>query len=151
MLYIIQLSGTGAHPLAWCVAIFAGAEGSRRMSLRKSPTMTPVRLEANRCYAKKSTGPRTADGKARSRMNGLKCGDRSSEFRGLFDASAYDEPGAILRAESCLTRAQESHPAYLDLTELFTVAEIQTIEDWRPGNQARSRILERHERSLNVL
>jgi hypothetical protein len=48
------------------------------MSLRKSPTMTPARLEANRRNAQKSTGPRTARGKAQSRMSGLKHGGRSS-------------------------------------------------------------------------
>ena len=36
--------------------------------------MTPARLAANRRNARKSTGPRTARGKAQSRMNGLKSG-----------------------------------------------------------------------------
>lgn len=31
-------------------------------------------IEANRLNAKKSTGPRTAEGKSRSRMNALKSG-----------------------------------------------------------------------------
>jgi len=35
------------------------------MSLRKSPALTPPLLEANRRNAKKSTGLRTAQGKAR--------------------------------------------------------------------------------------
>jgi hypothetical protein len=82
------------------------------MSLRKSPTMTEARLEANRRSAKKSTGPRTAQGKARSRMNSLKYGNRSPEFQRTFEALAYAEPGAILQVgDSCLTRAQKSHPA----------------------------------------
>ena len=104
------------------------------MSLRKSPTITEARLEANRRNARKSTGPRTAEGKARSRMNGLKYGNRSSEFQRTFDALADADPGAILRVgDSCLTRAQKSYPAYRNLIELFTAAEIWTIEDWRKG------------------
>ena len=35
------------------------------MSLRKSPTLTPALLEANRRNARKSTGPRTARGRPR--------------------------------------------------------------------------------------
>lgn len=47
------------------------------MSLRKSPRISPAFLAANRDNAKKSTGPRTALGKARVSMNGLKHGLRS--------------------------------------------------------------------------
>ena len=47
------------------------------MALRKSPTMTPARLEANRRNAQKSTGPRTARGKAKSCMNHWSHGWRS--------------------------------------------------------------------------
>ena len=47
------------------------------MSLRKSPTLTPARIEANRRNAQKSTGPRTARGKGQSRMNSLRTGERS--------------------------------------------------------------------------
>ena len=48
------------------------------MSLRKFPTMTPARLEANRRNARKSTGPRTAQGKSQSRLNSLQEGNRSA-------------------------------------------------------------------------
>ena len=44
------------------------------MSLCKRPTMTPKRLAANAANAQKSTGPRTARGKAISSFNGLKGG-----------------------------------------------------------------------------
>jgi len=42
------------------------------MSLRKSPTLTPSRHDANRRNAHKSTESRTARGKAQSRMNSLR-------------------------------------------------------------------------------
>ncbi len=44
------------------------------MSLRKSPAMTPATLAANRANAEKSTGPRSAAGKARARRNALRHG-----------------------------------------------------------------------------
>jgi len=51
------------------------------MSLRKSPRMTPARLAANRLSARKSTGPRTPQGKQRSAMNAFKSGLWSRSFR----------------------------------------------------------------------
>ncbi len=44
------------------------------MPLRKSPTRTPAMLAANRANALKSTGPRTARGKAQVALNRLKHG-----------------------------------------------------------------------------
>ncbi len=44
------------------------------MRLRKPPTRTPATLAANRANALKSTGPRTARGKARVALNRLKRG-----------------------------------------------------------------------------
>ncbi len=41
------------------------------MSLRKSPTLTPALVASNRRNAKKSTGPRTARGKAWLPLNRL--------------------------------------------------------------------------------
>ena len=63
------------------------------MFLRKSPTMTPARLAANRLNAQHSTGPRTARGKAQSQMNGLRGGGRSPVLRNLV--------GALLQAPAC--------------------------------------------------
>ena len=54
------------------------------MSLRKSPTLTPARLEANRRNAQKSTGPRTARGKSQSRMNSLRTGGHFALYRAGF-------------------------------------------------------------------
>jgi len=47
------------------------------MSLRKSPTRTPAFLASRRANALKSTGPRTPEGKARSRMNAVRHGFHS--------------------------------------------------------------------------
>ena len=51
------------------------------MSLRKSPTLTPALLAAIRRNSKKSTGPRTTAGKARTRFNAFKHGRRTRLFR----------------------------------------------------------------------
>lgn len=44
------------------------------MPLRKSPRLTPALIETNRRNARKSTGPRTAAGKQRIALNGLRKG-----------------------------------------------------------------------------
>ena len=94
------------------------------MSLRKSPTMTPARLEANRRNARKSTGPRTAQGKSQSRLNSLREGNRSALRR--------DAVLAFLEAPPCsvedvalviLTPAQTSHPLFADIVEIARWAE----------------------------
>jgi hypothetical protein len=53
------------------------------MSLLKPRIMTPARLAANRCNALKSTGPRTARGKAQSCLNRLKTGGRYKKQKHL--------------------------------------------------------------------
>ena len=67
------------------------------MPLVKSPTMTPAKLAANRANALKSTGPRTARGKAHVTLNALRHGGRcrASTFREQLagngeDAALYD-------------------------------------------------------------
>jgi hypothetical protein len=44
------------------------------MSLRRRPTVTPAGLAANRANARRSTGPRTVEGKNRVVLNALKEG-----------------------------------------------------------------------------
>ena len=65
------------------------------MSLRKSFTLTPARIEANRRNVQKSTAPRTARGKAQSRMNGLRNGVRFPRYPGLIQAQFDVPPGAV--------------------------------------------------------
>jgi len=63
--------------------------------LRKRPIVSQAMLAANGANARKSTGPRTADGKARSRMNRFKHGQRSRLYRHLLAAIWRDHEFAL--------------------------------------------------------
>ncbi len=63
------------------------------MSLRKSPTLTPALLASNRQNAKQSTGPRTAQGKAWSRLNHMRHGAYSPEYINFVEALLDAPPG----------------------------------------------------------
>jgi hypothetical protein len=91
------------------------------MSLLKPRPMTPARLAANRRNALKSTGPRTARGKARSRMNGLRGGWSSPSFRRLWYALLEAPPGVTVDeiARAILTPEQAAHPRYAELVDIF--------------------------------
>ncbi len=75
------------------------------MSLRKSLTMTPARIEANRRNAEKSTGPRTARGKSQSRMNGLRTGGRSRFMHELYLTLLDAPPYSVDRVAQALLSA----------------------------------------------
>ena len=115
--------------------------------------MTEARLEANRRNAKKSTGPRTETGKIRSRMNGFRHGMRSPEYGRLLIALCDAEPGAVLRAEEMLLSVgRRTHPAYIDLVELFVEVESQMVDPGPSGLLGSiKRRSEVDDRSLNVL
>lgn len=65
------------------------------MSLRKKPVVTPGMLAANRLNARKSTGPRTSEGKKRTRFNSFQDGAYAKSFREVIlsrggDVALYD-------------------------------------------------------------
>ncbi len=98
------------------------------MSLRKSPTMTSARIEANRRNAKKSTGPRTARGKGQSRMNSLRTGGRSRFMRDLYLTLLDAPPCSVDRvARALLTPEQAAHPLFAETVDMFRQAEIEVV------------------------
>jgi hypothetical protein len=106
------------------------------MTLRKSPTLTPARLAANRRNARKSTGPRTARGKAWSRLNGLRTGSRSLAYGAFLRALLEAPPGAIDRvAARMLTPEQASHRPFRSLVHLCRQAELEVAADFARGRQ----------------
>lgn len=106
------------------------------MSLRKSPTLTPALLEANRRNAQKSTSPRTVRGRARTRLNALKGGARSRLYRGLRMALLYAPPGAVLGPYKFLTPEMRRHPLFADAEEIAIEAEIATSGHFRRFDSA---------------
>ena len=93
------------------------------MSLRKSPTLTPARIEANRRNAQKTTGPRTARGKASSRLNRLKTGGYSPAYGNLLRVLLEAPPCAVEEtARAVLSPEQAAHPVFQTLIEIATEA-----------------------------
>ena len=63
------------------------------MDERKPKTMSPAQIEANQRNAQKSTGPKTAEGRSKSKLNALKHGLLSQEVlvRGKFASESPQE------------------------------------------------------------
>ena len=102
------------------------------MSLRRSPTLTPALLAANRNNAKKSTGPRTARGKASVRWNGLRNGNSCPEYLNFFTALLNASPqmmGGVARALSGSNL--RLHPLFREAAELAVQAEDLVCADER--------------------
>ncbi len=96
------------------------------MSLRKSPTLTPALLAANRRNAQKSTGPRTERGKNWSRVNRLRSGLRSRSFRRMMDAVLAAMPGEVRQtARALLPPHLARHPLYIDFVEEIVETDLQ--------------------------
>jgi hypothetical protein len=94
--------------------------------------MTPARIEAHRRNAQKSMGPRTARGKAQSRMSSLRTGGRSRFHRTLYVALLDAPPGAVDQtAGAILTPEQAAHPMFRDAVDMFRQAEIEVAEEFR--------------------
>ena len=109
------------------------------MPLRKSPTMTPARLAANRRSALLSTGPKTAQGKARSCLNRLSHGERSANCEALFQALMQAPPGTVRETASAMLRPEElRHPVYASLIEHFEKVQQSVFEHTDAYRSARA-------------
>ena len=103
-----------------------------RVLLRKSPALTPALLAANRRNAQKSTGPRTARGKAWSCRNHLRTGADSPEYRNFLHALMNAPPGRMRPVAEALLRGLEvQHPLFVELAKLAVQAEIDICADAR--------------------
>ncbi|MGA3323986.1 MAG: hypothetical protein ABSF45_05900 [Terriglobia bacterium] len=96
------------------------------MSLRRSPTLTPALVASNRRNAKKSTGPRTARGKAWSRLNRFRHGMRSNFFKALHDAP-FGEVG--MTADTLLSSQPVVHPLFMQMAEVAVQADIEICKE----------------------
>jgi hypothetical protein len=100
------------------------------MSLRKSPTRTPALVEANRRNAQKSTGPRTALGKAHARLNSLRKGTRSPFYRNLLEVLFNAQPCRMEQmAKAVLSPEAAAHPVIAKTVELFCRAEAEVARE----------------------
>lgn len=100
------------------------------MSLRKSPTLTPALLESNRRNAKKSTGPRTARGKAWTRLNHLRHGNRSAAYIRLVRALSDAPPGQMGAVAQALLACEPAlHPKFKEIAEMFVQVEIDICNE----------------------
>ena len=111
------------------------------MSLRKSPTLTPALLAANRSNAGKSTGPRTAQGKAWSRLNGFQYGRRSHHYMGFINALMDAPPGMVnVVAQRLLAEEYAAHPMFVDIANAAIIAEHDLCTGGAAGPEGREKI-----------
>jgi hypothetical protein len=96
------------------------------MSLRKPYVLSPARIAANRRNARKSTGPRSARGKAQSRLNRLRDGSRSRLYQDLLWRLMDAPPAAVARtARRTITPELVRHPLFAELGRIFCQAEAE--------------------------
>lgn len=69
------------------------ASPSQAFSTRRAHAVSPLRAETSRQNGRKSNGPKTTDGKNRSRLNALKHGARSETL--LLEAGSQEENTAL--------------------------------------------------------
>jgi len=99
------------------------------MSLRKSPTRTPALLAALRSNAQKSTGPRSAQGKAHSRLNALRHGGRSRYQMYIWDTLMAAPPCQVAAwARRIMTPAMLMNPVLHETAQLLIDAECANVK-----------------------
>ena len=120
------------------------------MSLLNPRVMTPARWAANRRNAQKSTGPRTARGKAQSRLNGLRHGFCSPAYRQFRVALFEAPPGYPVAKTVCnmLTPEESCHPVYADLIDVHFEMEMEDRAYTQHMRRRTSQAWRESERSL---
>jgi len=109
------------------------------MSLRKPDGLSPARLAANRRKARQSTGPRSARGKAQSRLNRLRDGSRSRLYQDLRWPLMDARPAAVARtAWGTMTPELARHPLFADLGQIFCQADAEVALTRRALNEERT-------------
>jgi len=124
------------------------------MSLRKPPTMTPARLEANRRNFRKSTGPRTTRGKAQARLNGLGHGPRSRFYHDFMMPLMETPPDELERtARAILTPEEAGSRLFKGLIRTIHQADLALVMELRRAHRMGGLAVERQndERSLNMI
>ena len=109
------------------------------MSLLKPRLPSPARIAANRRNARKSTGPRTARGKAQSRLNRLRNGSRSRLYQDLLWEFMDAPPAAVARtAGRTITPELAGHPLFAELGRIFCQADVEAALTRRALREERS-------------
>jgi len=123
------------------------------MSWRQQHPVSPARLAANRRNALKSTGPRTAAGKSRSSLNGLRQGRRSKTIKLLWKIILNAPPGQVVKtARRIMTPAQLALPYVAFMLNEFRSREDKPLDERMKVRQAfRLREGVPHGRSQEVL
>lgn len=104
------------------------------MSLRKSPCLTPALLASNRRNSQKSSGPRTALGKAWSRLNHVREGRRSPEYISLITALFNAPPGRVeAMAQVLLSSKLAVHPLFTEFAQICVRAETSMSNESKWG------------------
>ena len=96
------------------------------MSLRKPDVLSPVRLAAKRRNARQSTGPRSARGRAQSRLNRLRDGGRSRLYQDLRWTLMAALPAAVAQtARGTMTPELAAYPLFAELGRIFCQVEVK--------------------------
>jgi hypothetical protein len=102
------------------------------MSLRKSLTLTPALLAANRRNARKSTGPRTTRGKAQARLKGLGRGPRSRFYYDFMMLLMETPPDELHKTvQTILTPEEADSSLFKGLIRTIQQADFELVMDLR--------------------
>lgn len=95
-----------------------------------APPLTPARREANRRHFQKSSGPRTARGKAQSRMNSQRGHGYSPAYQNLLIALLNAPRWTVeVATRAILTPEEAAHSAFREAVEIARQAEIEVVLD----------------------